>query len=196
MPNNEKKKYEYTPSKPEKSTTPAPDEEAYLEEYDYESEKMIQPDAIDIKKGNYNQREQRPAVTPSAPLPPHRTDVKDDKLLPYDEIDDEELDARNKAPPKPQRATPSNDAKPIQQQQQQKQQHHHQQQQIAPPPQPQRPSKVEYYDTNSKEIVAKNNPKPIDFNKDEYIPDSESVEYPEEEIDDRTEVAQQHQVIA
>lgn len=53
--------------------------------------------------------------------------------------------------------------------------------------QQQRPAKPEYYSRDNyekqREASAKSNVRPIDFNKDEYIPDDMS-EYPDEEIDD------------
>lgn len=166
VPNNEKKKYEYTSQKQDKITTPTPlaDDELYDDEYDYEADKSqpdIKPAApIENKKSiapASQQREQRPL---------HRNEFKDDKSLPTNSeiADDEDFELRTKVSSiKPQRSA-------------------------APKIEPQQqsiPSKIEFYDDRSKEVSTRPNPKPaIDFNKDEYIPD-DVFEYADEEIDDR-----------
>lgn len=172
VPNNEKKKYEYTPQKSEKPTTvpPAADDELY-DDYDYEGEKA-QPDVkhepADSKKSYpslSSQRDQR--------LPPARIELMKQEKLPStfntDDLDVEDFDVKEKVTSiKPQRST-SPKVEPAPQVQQ------HQQ----------RPAKTEYYE-KIKEVPVNSNQKPaLNFNKDEYIPDSDLADYPDEGTDDR-----------
>lgn len=174
VPNNEKKKYDYSPSKAAKATTttaPAAEDDFY-DDYDYESEKQqsdIKPEPVDSKKisfssGPSSQREHRPP-----PPPPSRVELKLEKLPPTpayaDEFEDDDFDGRDRVTSaKPQRST-SPKAEHMQQHQQR--------------------NKPDYYD-KQKDSPAKPNVRPtLDFNKDEYIPDDVAAEYPDEEIDDR-----------
>lgn len=179
VPTNERKKYEYVPQKSDKSTvaTPSADDEIY-DEYDYEAEKAqieIKHEMADMKKSYpapSSQRDQRPT-----------TPLKQEKLPSHfnaDELEDEEFDIKEKVTSiKPQRST-SPKVESMQQQQQQ------QQPQSQLQHQSQRPIKTEYYE-KPKEVTVKTNVRPaLDFNKDEYIPDADLAEYPDEEIDDRS----------
>lgn len=170
VPNNEKKKYEYAPQKPEKSTTGASlaDEEFYDDEYDYDVEPAkpqpeIKQEPIESKKpappAPPSQREHRPLL---------RGEIKTEKQQPFnaDVLEDEEFDFKTKVTSsKPQRST-SPRVEPIQQMQQ-------------------RPAKPEFIEMRPKDIPIKQNSKaPIEFNQDEYIPDAET-DYTDEETDDR-----------
>lgn len=164
VPNNEKKKYEYTPQKTEKATTaaaaPETEEEIY-DEYDYEGQPVGKHDSIESKKtypASSSQRDQRP---------PSRVELKQDKLPPSsfntDEIEDEDFDIKEKVTSiKPQRST-SPKIEPIQH----------------------RPAKTEFYE-KPKEAAIKPNARPaLEFNKDEYIPDPDTADYADEETDDQ-----------
>lgn len=177
VPNNEKKKYEYTSQKAAetKSTTALPiDEEIYDDEYDYEGEKLTQPELkpepVEIKKGvsnpHTNLRVQRP----------HRTGFKEDKFN-NDDVEDEDFDIKSKVTSsKPQRSTSPKIESNLQ----------HQQKSAK--------TSSESYDTHSSKEKQQSSKPTIDFNKDEYIPDSDLSDYPEEEIDDRsTKIEETHQ---
>ncbi|XP_031618604.1 probable serine/threonine-protein kinase kinX isoform X2 [Contarinia nasturtii] len=181
VPTNERKKYEYVPQKStDKSTvtTPIADDEIY-DDYDYEAEKAqidIKHKTADMKKSNpapSSQRDQRPS-----------TPLKQEKLptnFNTDELEDVEFDVKEKVTSiKPQRSTlPKVEAM--------QHQHQHQQPQSQLQHQSQRPIKTQEYYEKPKEVTVKSNVRPaLDFNKDEYIPDSDLADYPDEEIDDRS----------
>lgn len=174
VPTNEKKKYEYTPRKAEKATTaPPPTDEEIYDEYDYELEKA-QPatkhEPVDSKKSYpapSSQRDQRPL----SPLPP-RVELKQEKSPPRfstdDLLEDEDFDSKERVTSsKPHRSTSPKVVEPV-----------HQQKVI----------KTEYYE-KPKDAPIKSNPLPaLDFNKDEYIPESDLDDYSDEETDEQLPV--------
>lgn len=181
VPSNEKKKYEYVPTKTEKTTTASiQTDDDFYDEYDYESEKAhvdIKHEPADVKNIHppapiSSQRDQRPAT------PKH----KQEKLSAHfttDELADEDFDKKVKVTSiKPQRSTAPK-VEPIQQQMPHHQHHYHQHSQ--------RPVKMTEYYEKPKETSIKSNTKSalLNFNKDKYIPESDVADYPDEETDDQ-----------